>query len=271
MDDRLRQFQMEELEILKEFARICDKYNLRYYLVGGTLLGAVRHRGFIPWDDDIDVAMLRHDYERFAKICQNELGNRYFYQNTETDPYYFLTYAKIRKNGTEVYEERFSTAKFHKGIFIDIFPLDFCPKPGLVCHFLYNMLAVMNYRGQIDSGETYVPYKEVSGKIGYACLKVVGKKELVKLRKRVIQFATKLSGNHFLANFSGAYGYRKEVFQVDWFLSTDTIMFESTSFSVPCKFRALLEQLYGKHYMKVQENKQAPHFILDKSKICDET
>ena len=90
MDQKLRQLQLVELEILNEFVRICDEYKLQYFLVGGTLLGAVRHQGFIPWDDDIDVAMPRQDYDSFAEICAKELKRQYFYQSADTDPNYFL-------------------------------------------------------------------------------------------------------------------------------------------------------------------------------------
>ena len=93
IDSRLRKLQMAELEILKEFVRLCEAHGLQYYLVGGTLLGAVRHKGFIPWDDDIDVAMPRGDYDRFSQIAPKELDPRYFYQCPDTDPHYFLTYA----------------------------------------------------------------------------------------------------------------------------------------------------------------------------------
>ena len=89
IDSRLRKLQMAELEILKEFVRLCEAHGLQYYLVGGTLLGAVRHKGFIPWDDDIDVAMPRGDYDRFAQIAPKELDPRYFYQCPDTDPHYF--------------------------------------------------------------------------------------------------------------------------------------------------------------------------------------
>lgn len=267
MDSKLRQLQLEELDILKEFVHICDKYDLGYYLVGGTLLGAVRHSGFIPWDDDIDVAMLRGDYERFAEVCQAELDPQYFYQSSETDPYYFLTYAKIRKNGTEVCEERFSNSKFHKGIFIDIFPLDICPRPGLICHFLFNVLAVMNYRGQVDSGELYVSYQGLSGRIGYTCLKVFGKRELIQFRKQMIHLAALLSRGQFLAGFSGAYGYKKEVFPAEWFSDTNIVVFESAQFLAPCGTQGLLTQLYGDHYMELPKNRQAPHCVLEKSKL----
>lgn len=265
MDSKLRQLQLSELEILDEFVRVCEKHGLRYYLAGGTLLGAVRHRGFIPWDDDIDVAMPREDYNRFAEISAQELAPQYFYQCPETDPYYFLTYAKIRRNGTEVYEERFKDARFHKGVFIDIFPLDFCPKPGPVCHLLFNVLAVMNYRGQVDSGEPYVPYEEISGKVGYAVLRMFSPKRLTQVRKRLLHLSRGLSSRKYIACYTGAYGYRKEVFPADWFQAGEKLLFEQQEYAVPLKFERFLSQVYGSGYMTLPpEGKRKQHASTEK-------
>ena len=262
IDPRLRKLQMAELEILNEFVRICEKHDLTYYLVGGTLLGAVRHQGFIPWDDDIDVAMPRADYDRLVEVCGEDLGAEYFYQSPETDPYYFLTYAKIRKNGTEIYEERFKDARFHKGIFIDVFPLDFCPRPGVVCHLLFNVLAVMNYRGQVDSGEPYEPYKELSGKIGYTLLRLFSPKGLVKVRKGLLRLSARLSDGAWLASYSGAYGYRREVYPAAWFQKGEKVCFEAKAYVGPEKFNIILPHVYGSDYMRLPAKQEKRHISL---------
>ena len=250
-DDKLRQLQLCELEILDEFVRVCEKHGLQYYLVGGTLLGAVRHQGFIPWDDDIDVAMPREDYDRFAALSAEELDPRFFYQCPDTDPDYFLTYAKIRKNKTEVYEERFKDAKFRGGVFIDIFPLDFCPAPGLLCHLLFNVLAVMNYRGQVDSGERYIPYEELAGRIGFTLLKAFSPAGIVRLRKRLLSLSKKLSDGEHIASFSGAYGYHKEIALRTWYGKAAVLPFEGRMCSCPGGFHELLSLLYGENYMEL--------------------
>lgn len=267
IDPKLRRLQLAELEILDVFVRVCVKHGLRYYLVGGTLLGAVRHQGFIPWDDDIDVAMPREDYDRFADVAALELGPQYFYQCPETDPYYFLTYAKIRKNGTEVYEERFKNAKFHKGIFIDIFPLDFCPKPGLICHLLFNILAVMNYRGQVDSGEIYKPYSEFSGKLGYAALRLIPPRGLVNVRRPLLRLSKWLSRKEFVASYSGAYGYYNEIFPTAWFAEGSDVRFEGQACKGPAETERELTQIFGRDFMlPPPETEQKWH--IDVKKCC---
>lgn len=127
MNNKLNQVQEIELEILQKFHSICEKHNLVYFLDAGTLLGAVRHKGFIPWDDDIDVGMPRNDYEKFLKIAQNELGDKYFLQNRKTDKNYPFNFSKIRKNNTSFVEWGLRNVKMHHGIYIDIFPYDILP------------------------------------------------------------------------------------------------------------------------------------------------
>lgn len=259
IDPKLRRLQLAELEILDAFVLVCEKYGLRYYLVGGTLLGAIRHQGFIPWDDDIDVAMPREDYDRFADVAALALGPQYFYQSPETDPHYFLTYAKVRKNGTEVYEDRFRNSKFHKGLFIDIFPLDFCPKPGPLCHLLFSILAVMNYRGQVDSGERYTPYRELSGKIGYAVLRLFSSRGLVKARRWLLKLSKRLSREDYMASYAGAYGYRGEVYPLTWFHTGEKISFEGRLYTGPKDHNSVLSHVYGSNYMEPSKRSERKH------------
>jgi lipopolysaccharide cholinephosphotransferase len=126
--EMLRELQLIQLECLIELDRICRKHGIRYSMDGGTLLGAVRHKGFIPWDDDIDVIMMRDEYERFFDICKNDLDvDRFFLQEHRTDEHYRVGYPRIRRKDT-VYvragQERFSQTT---GVLIDIFVLDNVP------------------------------------------------------------------------------------------------------------------------------------------------
>ena len=113
-----------EKQILCKYIEICEKYHLRYFVAFGTLLGTVRHKGFIPWDDDIDVGMPREDYEKFLQIAQKECGEEYFLQTVDTDPEYHLYFAKLRMNHTRFVENSLQKAGSVTGFYIDIFPYD---------------------------------------------------------------------------------------------------------------------------------------------------
>lgn len=114
------------LRILLVFDKVCRENNLTYFLDSGTALGAVRHGGFIPWDDDVDVGMPRKDYERFLQIAQEQLPEEYFLQTHDTDPAYKRNAAKLRLKGTIMQE--FENLPFEEnGLFIDIFPFDNVP------------------------------------------------------------------------------------------------------------------------------------------------
>lgn len=116
--------QKTEFELLKLLVQICDKYQLRYYLVCGSALGAVKFQGFIPWDDDIDVALPRKDYERFLEIAPEELPEWVFLQNYRTDPAYPGLGSKLRDSRTTYIEKEALKIPMHHGVFIDVFPLD---------------------------------------------------------------------------------------------------------------------------------------------------
>lgn len=122
VDQKRKKIWSVELHLLEEFDRICQKYGLKYWAAFGTLLGAVRHNGFIPWDDDLDVVMMRPDYEIFRSVVQSELPEYYFFQDTFTDVIAF-TFSKIRDSRTTAFEPKF-TKNANQGIYIDIFPMD---------------------------------------------------------------------------------------------------------------------------------------------------
>lgn len=125
--EELQALQNVELSILLSFDAYCRKHGLRYYLIGGALLGAARYAGFIPWDDDVDVAMPREDYERLrACFAEDPIGGL-FLQNADTDPRFARGIQKLRKDGTEVIEASTKGVRMHQGIYIDIFPVDYLP------------------------------------------------------------------------------------------------------------------------------------------------
>ena len=122
--------QQESLVALQEVDRVCEKLGITYFLVGGSMLGALRHQGFIPWDDDTDVGMLRHDYDRFVREAPALLSSGYFVQLPETDPHIHFVYARLRKEGYDYITAYNEDKDFNKGIWVDIFPFDAMPKVG---------------------------------------------------------------------------------------------------------------------------------------------
>lgn len=122
----LRKVQLVQLEIAEEIKRVCDENNIQYFLCFGTMLGAVRHQGFIPWDDDLDLGMVRSEYERFLEIAPQKLNPKYVLQTWYNTPEYPLPFAKVRKRGT-VYLEGKSTQLAENGFFVDVFPFDYLP------------------------------------------------------------------------------------------------------------------------------------------------
>lgn len=126
--ETLRRLQLTELDILKDFASVCQKHGLPYFGVYGTVLGAVRHGGFIPWDDDIDVGMLRTDYERFLEIAEQELGDRYDILKVGSPEGYVMQLSKICKKNTTFIEATDTNRTYRSGIFMDVFPFDEIPR-----------------------------------------------------------------------------------------------------------------------------------------------
>lgn len=127
-NDTLRQVQMIQLEMLVEVDRICKKCDIHYNIIAGTLLGAVRHGGYIPWDDDADVAFLRPEYEKFRRACKTELDkSRFYFQDHRNTKGYRWGYGKLRRKNTLFLREYQEHTPYKQGVFIDIFPLDGVP------------------------------------------------------------------------------------------------------------------------------------------------
>jgi lipopolysaccharide cholinephosphotransferase len=134
----LNQLQAVLLEMLIEVDRVCKKNGIRYCIIAGTLLGAVRHGGFIPWDDDLDVGMMRSEYARFRDACERDLdASRFFFQDHTTDPHYRWGYGRIRRKNSEFIRVGQEHMRMRTGIFLDVFPLDCVPENKL-CRGAHN-------------------------------------------------------------------------------------------------------------------------------------
>lgn len=123
MVDKQKLFE-ELYTMLSEINRICNKHDIKYFAMGGSAIGAIYDKGILPWDDDIDIGMIRSDYDKFLDVAPKELEDKYFLSWYESDEHTPFFYAKLKKNNTLFIEEHFKDVPMHQGIFIDIFPYD---------------------------------------------------------------------------------------------------------------------------------------------------
>jgi lipopolysaccharide cholinephosphotransferase len=237
-----------QLEMTLEVKRICEKYEISYFIIAGTLLGAVRHKGFIPWDDDLDIGMLRNDFEKFLKVCESDLSKEYFLQTMETDRNFGLPIAKLRKQGTQFVEKSSQSVNMHNGIYIDIFPFDNISKSII--------------RKKIQALNTYVLKRILLTKVGYKLWSNNGSlKKVIYTFIKVLSMLIPLSKQkRLLCNqiqkynnretkevvaFGGAYGYRKETIQRKWVTNLTTIKFEGEDLSCSLYYQDYLTYFYG--------------------------
>lgn len=174
-DEQLKRLHEIQMDMLLEVRRICTKHNIKYSLIGGTLLGAVRHKGFIPWDDDADVGMLREDYERFRITCESELDEeKYYFQDDRNIEGYRWGYGKLRRKNTLFLRENQKHLNFGQEIFIDIFPLDYAPDNMLLRYVhMFRCFCVRK-----------ILWSPVGAAVEKNCIKKIAYKRLEKIPKK---------------------------------------------------------------------------------------
>lgn len=273
MDDKtLREVQGVMLGILKDFAEICDKHHLKYWLDSGTCLGAVRHNGFIPWDDDIDVGMLRADYDKFMEIAPKEFGDRYFLQNWYTEDGYGIPFAKMRKNGTLYVEAGSQYAKCHKGVYLDIFAYDRYPedvasrkKIDHVIDWTRRLILMKNHYTPWlnDNGFSlkrwlaYIPFRFVA--------LFQNKAHLKEAYDRTIQIANKTDSH--LAYISGTPAGRNLFMDITIFDEMVKHKFEDAELCIPKRYDEYLTALYGDYMTPPPVDQRANKHNIQKLKL----
>lgn len=195
MDDTLRHIQLIQLEMLKIFDQFCKENDLHYSLYAGTLLGAVRHKAFIPWDDDLDVCMSRQEYNRFIELWNKNPCLGYILQNKENTPAFSQSFSKLRKDHTTFLQYTGEAGLYHTGIFVDIFPIDRIPS-GKLTRWIFKWNC-MKY--QLLTRE-YVPSKSAFP-IRFACsviLKCIPRKRRPDARQKLLKKITQYNDNQAL-------------------------------------------------------------------------
>lgn len=274
-----------ELDLLVEFDRVCKKYDLKYCADGGTLLGAVRHQGYIPWDDDLDVAMLRKDFEKLNEVAPKEFKKPYFWQTEETDPGSARGHAQLRNSNTtsiitmEYEHQRHND--FNQGIFIDIFPFDTVieDEKKLIEQDKRRLVLNDRYRKILDSVNYFCfkPWRDSQGKRHFNLKKICRHFKYKLLREsyssvyhQFIDEITKynyIEDSEYVADLCMPLPLKRlKRFRVD-FQKLEMVNFEFIQIPIFKNYDRSLRNIYGERYMTpVQLSSEHGGLILDTDK-----
>lgn len=260
-NELLRKLQMKEYEILLEVDRICKKEGIQYFLACGTLLGAVRNQGFIPWDDDLDICMKYADYLRFQEVCKTELNEKFFLQTEETDPNSHLSWHKLRQNNTTLIIDTWVERDMHHGINIDIYPL-FSIADGKYqrkIQYLFTSLYLLMCVGEVPKNHGTV--MKIGSKIILGLLSE-------KMQKKLQQFCLlqisryEKKPTRYRAILAGNISKKaRHLFPSECFDGAEEMLFESQLFPVPRNPEVFLREYFGPNYLMPtpEENRGDKH------------
>lgn len=250
----LRRAQLVMLRILRVVHDICRRHRIAYWLDGGSALGAVRHKGFIPWDDDLDVCMLREDYTKFLAVAKNELPDGLFLQVFGKDEDYYLYWAKIRDNKSTMVEDAYTRARFHKGICVDIFPCDWIPDNPLLPRLEKFLAKAFRYRGKNMHRRMRLLEKVnlIASKLLCTVVPVGLEKRIFTLFRAAFRKNSQTVGYGIGTPFDGRYPW-------DMIFPLRRIRFEGLSSLAPNHVHGYLKKLYGDYRRLPVPEARKPH------------
>ncbi|MCH1940958.1 LicD family protein [Holdemania massiliensis] len=238
------------LEILKEYKRVCEKHHLRYFFAFGTCLGAVRHKGFIPCDDDIDVIMPYGDYLRLQALAPTEFPKNYFLQTFGSEPECGLCDAKLRRSDTTLIAGSLANKNVHHGIYIDIYPYYNLSdgKFSKIAQYFNAMLWMLLTVGRVPQN-----HGGIMAKCSNLMLRIIPNSRKPSVRKKVFEAMTKYE-NQKTENVFFAIGNIKvmrELYKREWFSDIAQLQFEDEIFAVPIGYKEYMSNRYGQSYMQL--------------------
>lgn len=248
----LRDCQLKQLHILKCFDLICKKHGLKYWLDGGSLLGAVRHGGFIPWDDDIDVGMPLADLKKFLEIAPQELPDGIFLQTSQSDPSYRLNVPKLRDRNSFFVEFRDDfTLPYQKGVYIDIFA--FIPAPSLSRRIVKFFTKGISSSRSILKQKYYLTFRTLATAVYFSV-------KYCFLRMGWELLSCWFYRGEYMSNLLHNNGYGI-MHRKDSIFPLSEILYEGCSFSCPANPDAYLKDLYGDYMKLPPEKKRVVHAV----------
>jgi lipopolysaccharide cholinephosphotransferase len=257
--EKLRKLQLLELEILLEIKRICEKHSIPFILIGGTLIGAVRHKGFIPWDDDVDIGMLREHFDRFCKIAPNELSEKFFLQTPETDDQYANYYLTcVRLNNTKVIRKQQPKNMIHNGIYIDVLVYDNIPNSYWQGYFFWSILNIIFRAYILRKGYLPRPKNIFARLVMYLgvilCLPISTNKLKSILENYYKNYKNLYS--KYVVLLAGTWGFRKERHLRETIIEITSLLFEGELMPVPQNYDLFLREQYGDYMTPPPEEKR---------------
>ena len=255
MEDALKYVQKD---ILREIDRICTKHGLRYYLAYGTLIGAIRHGGFIPWDDDVDIMMPYDDMLRFAQLCKTELDPKFFYQSPETEEEYRLTINRVRRNDSVLSEPTLVGKKVHQGIMVDIYPL-FGAAQGKFSRRLQVLRAMKRALYLLDEPVKNHGFLMKAG--SSVLLKLKTKRGKAKAARRLTEKFAALSFDQspLVTVLDSGIKEMSTTYRREWFGDGVRHKFDEDEFMVPANADAVLRRYFGDYMVLPPENERVFH------------
>lgn len=249
MGVQTKEHQKVLFQLLCEFDRICRKHGIKYMLFAGTAIGAVRHQGFIPWDDDLDVTMLRSEYERFMKIAPKELDSEKYFLQKEYSEHWPMFFSKLKKNGTACIERYVPKDPLvHQGVYIDIFPCDNLSDHRLIRKLQFAASKVVIAKSLDRRG--YLTDSRIKKMFMCLC-------RLFPL-KPLHSFAQMRGKNSKMVHtfFAAASKYEKNIYPREWFTDTMELDFETGKFPVSARCDELLTKIYGDYMVLPPEEER---------------
>lgn len=240
--EKMKHIWATEIDLYLEFARICEKYELKYFVFWGSMLGAVRHKGFVPWDDDMDVALFRDDYEKFLKVAPLELKAPYFLQTPYTDPGSFFSLARLRNSSTTGMIQTFKHNKFNQGIWLDIDVIDYCDINDIEENRRKIFPLVMKCATYMRKGSKYLDEKRINELEVYKTDNPLSDFEEIHRIASNPQYLNSEFVN--IANVT-AYTPQKMTWHKSCFENTLDMPFEGISVKVPAGYDEILHGTYG--------------------------
>lgn len=266
-EEQRNKVQRYELQILRDLDEVCLNNNIKYYVGYGSTIGAVRHNGFIPWDDDIDLCMMRADFEKFKMIFKKEMPSRYFYQCNDTDPEYFHLIDKVRINGTIFKETFVSQYNIHHGVYIDVFPIDYIPENPVLRALQYYKFHF--YRTGLMAKYLHLDARKGKKRTLFTILRVLYKPFSVKhLYSKATEIAKKYSGTrHKMAtSFYNSY-HKLDTFESEVYEDLERHKFEDIETYIPKQYDIYLRKIYGDYMRLPPEEKRITRHDLSELKL----